>query len=435
MNKLVKTLAASLLAVAAVASADALTYVKLTGSTAFRKSTVAAIINSLNSPTGAYIGSSVSGANQAVIHGTLKNGPSQGEEVVFQLAWAGSVGGVQVLDQNLTTIPGASFSSTSTWISTSGNTLSGVSVSSSGDSYSISGGTALSGTISYDAAATADVALSDTNQSVTPYNTTALWDIDGSGYGYVGIVPFTWIKGAKGASVSQGSYDRLTNITAQAAKRLITDGVANLTLFTGNDADAGVDVVLTGRNNDSGTRLIAFLESGFGLTADPKQYSLTVSGGTITGLTEFSAAGGYASGGSLATALSAAPATNSPKGRPFIVVSYVGISDALNVNGGANALTYNGVGVNSVAGGVSTSGLAAKIQQGAYSFWGYEHLLYRESLGTSSNSTDIVKRNAADLVAQQIGSVDAAAAGLLNDVGVSLFAARSDENSAPYSLR
>lgn len=431
-----KFLTAGLLALAVAASASAQTLVKITGSTAFRKATVASIIRSLNNPVGAFpTGGSLTGA-QAVIRGTLKSGPSAGQDVAFQLAWAGSVGGVQTVVQNATTIPGqpAPFLPGSTWLSTT-NATSTVTVTITGannDIYTFGGGT--TGATAFDAAATANVAMSDSFQATTPFTSPVLVDVDGSGNGTVGIVPFVWVKGAQSSEVSAASYARLTNISSQAAKELISAGFVNLSLLTGNSADAGVNVVLSGRNNDSGTRLVTFAETAFGQSASPLQYSLTTSGGFITAAALFSpGSNGENSGGTLATKANTIPAVGlRVSGKPIIVVTYLGVSDATSVNGGANCLTYNGVGVSNITSGgvlsVLGSGLGTLIQNGEYTFWGYEHMLYRTTYAG-------VGADAANAVATQIGTVDALAAGLLNDQGVGMQSARNDENSPVFSLR
>lgn len=419
--------------VAGTASAQQL--IKITGSTAFRASTVAGIVNILNNPTAAYVGSSVNGANQAVIRGTLKNG---GTDVAFQLAWAGSLGGMQMVTQNLNVPPGTTWTAATTWLSPT-NTMSTVSVSTSGTAptitYAFSGGSALSSGIVYSdtAGATADVTFSDTFQSTTKYNLPGL-SAPAAG-DVVGVIPFVWVKGAASSAVPSASYARFTNLTQQAAKALLTSGYVNLAQVTGNSADAGVDVVVAGRNDDSGTRFAAFAESGFGQANSPIQFNLTVSGGQITSIATFTpGSNGYASGGTLTNAVNNPPsasATNPLTGRPFIVVCYAGVADAKNVNNGANCLTWNGVGVSNIVSGgkldVFTTGLANLIQQGQYTFWEYEHIYYRGSIATPA-------KTAVDLLAAQITSTDAIAAGMYNDVGTTMFSYRNDENSPVVTI-
>ncbi len=431
--KALKLLAAGLLALAVAGSASAQTFVKVTGSTAFRAGTVAAIIDSLTTPTGAFVGSNINGANQAIIHGFLKSGPSAGAEVYFQLAWAGSVGGMNATTNGLTQIPGA-FTPTTTWLS-SANTLSTVSVTVSGGGfvYTFAGGTNLGSPV-FDAASRPDVTMSDTFQNTTNFATPVLANAGNNGI--VGIIPFVWVKGPDSAAVdaaAPGGYARFTNIDQNGAKNLLAAGAVPLSVFTGNSADQGVDVIISGRNNDSGTRFAAFCESQFGPNGAPIQWVLTNDGTNINNVgTAYAAADGYSSGGTLSKAVNLPPSAGAvateTNGVPFIVVTYVGVADAMNVNQGQNTLSYNGVAAPiEVTPGtldIFASGLAAKIQQGVYKFWEYEHLYYRNGLAT-------VQQNAANLVTTQIGT-DALASGIKNDVSMQV--SRANELQPVVSL-
>jgi hypothetical protein len=181
-------------------------------------------------------------------------------------------------------------------------------------------------------------------------------------------VQFFWVKeNDSGNSVAT----RLTNITNQEAGELLAAGRLSLAYFTGNALDNNTDVLLVGRNNDSGTRLDAEAEGvssagafGFGQSTE-QQWQPIITSSLVTGVTSVGDAG-YASGGSVATALltaqhSGATDTHS---KSFILVGYLGLSDkATAVAGGATVLTFDGVD------GTVTS----NIQNGPYSFWSYEH--------------------------------------------------------------
>ncbi|HVS53305.1 MAG TPA: hypothetical protein VHD62_13190, partial [Opitutaceae bacterium] len=164
--KALKGLTAGLLVVffASLAAAQSTT-VRITGSTAFRKAAVTAIQNILSPGyTYGYSGTSVTGASQAVFVGTTKSGNFP---VVIKCSWAGSTGGVQTLAQQNPVI------TRSDWLSETANTLTTT-------------GTANLST-GFDAAVTADVAMSDSFQaSSIAY---------GAGYtnlvdNVVGVVPF-----------------------------------------------------------------------------------------------------------------------------------------------------------------------------------------------------------------------------------------------------
>ncbi len=81
-------------------------------------------------------------------------------------------------------------------------------------------------------------------------------------------------------------------------------------------------------------------------------------------------------------------------------VSYLGLSDAATaIAGGAQPINWNGVAYSATA-----------VQQGQYTFWGYEHLDYRSNYG----SVDSNGKQVADQIAGDILGVDApASSGLL----------------------
>jgi len=79
---------------------------------------------------------------------------------------------------------------------------------------------------------------------------------------------------------------------------------------------------------------------------------------------------GFTNGPDLAYAMNQQPAaTDSGLGIfPAIFVGYLSVGDAAGVNGGNNALTYNGAACT-----------AANIENGQYSFWSYEHMYWKTS--------------------------------------------------------
>jgi hypothetical protein len=105
---------------------------------------------------------------------------------------------------------------------------------------------------------------------------------------------------------------------------------------------------------------------------------------TINGITEPLGDGGYSSGGDLSNGIA-----NTSSGNTFFV-TYLGLGDATTAIGnGAHALTFNGVPYSQDA-----------VQEGQYTFWGYEHLYYRDSTVTAV-------RTVADKLALQIFNTDA----------------------------
>jgi hypothetical protein len=368
----------SLLALAVVNLASAQSTIRITGSTAFRAATHQAILHIIQPATlnYGYTGTSFNSATEAIITGTTNTTPAVA--VIIKTAWSGSVGGVFTLATNgPVPNPGANPPITAGWlVNTTPTSPAGTP----------------NAPLNFDAPVTADIAMSDSFQSSTPFTNPPLVD------NVVGVVPFVWVRNA-------GAPTTLSNVTNQLAKVVLNNPGIPLSLFTGNAADAATLVYATGRNNDSGTRLDAFAESGFGITNAPVQLDCSQAAASgfdfinagvwttgVNGPTFYAASGGRSSGGLLVGDMNA---TNSNAVLGGWIVTYLGIPDSNNVNGGANDLTYNGFpySVNNV-------------QQGNYSFWSYEHLLYRTSL--SGNALTVAQG-----LATQIHNTDASVAGVL----------------------
>lgn len=381
--KLSKSLAlAALFAISGATLASATTTeIYITGSTAYRGSVVTAIANVLHLQggsgvvTAAYVGSSVTGANQSIIFGPVVGG----NQTVVNCSWSGSVGGLQTLTASTPLITNymdlATYSSSATALTLGGGATAAT------------GGLAVTGP-TLEAATKPDVAMSDVFKRSTPYNLGTVTE------NTVGIVPFKFVA-------SVGAPAGLTNMTPQLAQSLFKGGTTPLALFTGNSADETTTVYALGRDNDSGTRLTAFAETGVGVFTVVAQYypydsSANASANTTTGVVGLSGSGstinavnivpastvngtplvagngGYASGGNLATAMKAANAITPAA----YFVTYLGFSDAASaLSGGAKELTYNGVPFSVTA-----------IEEGQYTFWGYEHLDYLTSLATAKKT-------------------------------------------------
>jgi len=368
---------AGLLALSAASIADAQTVVHITGSTAFRAATVTAITHILQPGfTYGYAGSSFTGANQAIFTGhTITNNIS----VIIKTSWSGSVGGVQTVSQQLPV---------STWLT---NTTP-----------QSTGGTSGAPAV-YDPPAVPEVCMSDVYQSSTPYATPALTE------SIVGIVPFEFVR-------NNGAPATLTNLTPNLAQAMWLNGSLPLALFTGSPSDEGTRVFATGRDADSGTRMTAFAETGVGVFTAVEQYVPTNSSGaiisrtaagpvagqkfypaeTINGIFYDVGQGGYSSGGDLAVAME--QTTGAALGGYY--VTYLGLSDANTaISGGAAPIMWNGVAYSPTA-----------VEEGQYTFWGYEHLDYRSNYGTLDANGQAV----ADQLAGQILGTDAvASSGLL----------------------
>lgn len=385
--------AAALLAGAANAET-----INITGSTAFRAAIVKAIVDAFNGTGGsltgaAYTGSSINGGNQQLFVGTY---PSVSGTTYIRTCWNGSVEGVQAL-ANPSGFP-------TTYIPTTA-TVSAVTTGGVTGAQTLGGGTLFGGTLVTD---TPTFAYSDVYQVSTPVTSPTFNDDT------VGVVPFQWVA-------TPGAGASISNVTTQLANKLLTSGHLLLSQFTGNSADNGVTVYATGRYNGSGTRATTLAEIGYGVFNTVHQYYPVTTGanGTITNLTAWpdktkadvggtpsndttAGNGGFNSGGGVRDAMDCALNSSvwvnctvnsngtvnnngtSTTGSNIALVAYLGIADAYSASTKSShpaiALNYNGVGYT-----------AAKVQNGQYTFWGYEHAMYGDSLSTLATQvkTDI----------------------------------------------
>jgi hypothetical protein len=400
--KTLKFISAGLLALAVAGAASAaVVNLHITGSTAFRKALYTSLVAQLGGGGSgtchvAFVGATngLLGSNQA----TFQNSAT-GDTVYCCMA--GSVGGVNWVANQIPAALSLTASTSSAWLSLSGNgTYSVPSVDLS------TGGTPVaSGSAVFDTAQIADVTMSDSLQSSTPYNYTGVKHlVDNT----VGIVTFTFAKGKQDTGITLTQYNAVSNMTPLAFQNLAANGIVPLSMFSGNEADDTVDVILTGRDNDSGTRLGTFAETGLGgPNTSNVQFKMLTSGGVDVG----SAAGlvtdhtaiwgpssdnGYSSGGNVKNTLTSTPTSALDlNGNPFVLVSYVGLGDT---PGASQQLNYNGVAYS-----------AAATEAGQYTFWTKEHLMYRSD---KINFVSTANKTFADTLAPVISTNAAAAAGL-----------------------
>jgi hypothetical protein len=188
-----------------------------------------------------------------------------------------------------------------------------------------------------------DIGFSDVYQISTPFST-ATGSPDISAYDtVVGIIPFVFAGNA-------AATNKFNNVTGQNFRDLAPSGRIRARFLNGVTNDNTV-VYLTGRNNDSGTRVTTFAETAFGISTPCQQYN-SVSGTP----TAYGANAGASSGSGVASALNDAAET-----APFI--GYLGINDANTLTGTTGwFLSYNGVPYT-----------ANNTVSGKYTFWCYEH--------------------------------------------------------------
>jgi hypothetical protein len=436
--KLLKTLTLGLMAAAAtVGSASAVTIIHVAGSTAFRSGASVAIMDTLAGTTlsggagstpvyAAYSNKNICGANaQIYANGTI--GTSGTATIIVEAYWTGSLAGLVdvVAGQSTAAFPNETDSGVisavnSGLVNVSGGTYLGAAALPAG--YATHQGTVeLAQSDSIKTTISKELATGTLSGTLGSYSsiTSLASAVGGSlvadagtsggagGQGAVAVVPFEWVI----SNITTSGYTAPTNMSQQVAKQLFTGGFVDQSEFTGtnNAADTANYYYLTGRNEDSGTRIGGLSESQFGVTTPPLQYQVGNDSNTLTGTGLFPAnsalntepqiswapAGhtGYATGGNVAAALDIPDngATLTFTGKPggntgsSYFVGYLGVTDAATAIGsGAKALTYNGVAYSPTA-----------VQNGSYSFWTYEHS-YR--LASLSGTTLTVVNNIADIL-------------------------------------
>ena len=382
-----KNFAAGLLALTVAGAATAQTPVLISGSTAFRKSAVTAIEHILQ--TGYVwggVGSASTGTSQLIFEGNLI---STGAAVIIETSWTGSEGGIYNLTHS--TPPGNA-------IFINPASVTGLLTT---------GGATLSSSVLNASASSADIALADTFQASSLYKSPSLAD------NVIGVIPFLWI----GANTNDAG---ITGVTHQQIKAALAN-LAKYALWSGtNNPSPSIDqdaVHVIGRDEDSGTRVVAFVESTYGAQTAPVQWAPIGTAGNYTGTTFYPAntvngvtypAGhsGYSSGGTLEGILADLTITADAD-----IIGYLGLSDAKTGLAVASPtltpLTWEGVQFWNSSTKTSNDSL---IFLGQYTFWSYEHLFVRPVPASPSSSqvaTDIV----ADLVTNSLTVADAKVSG------------------------
>jgi hypothetical protein len=458
----------SLLAVLAIggfaAAASAQTDIYLAGSTAYRAPVTKAIQDVLGANNVAWDGGSAVNplykAGEAIISGTYS-----GNWVIVHTYWTGSVAGLDDLSvpnaltnkfigDAVVETGGAAVTSGSNGINIHGTGYATVSSAyvqiAMSDSFPDTVGKSISA-ISAGKTVQADITTLLTNNDIKEAGTSA-----GANGGPVGIVPFIWCSGSTATAVP------FTNITQQAAAELNEYGatpVETLESGTAVTSDTNDYAFLVGRNEDSGTRVAAEAEARIGADHSTSsygqgvsQYYVTFTGspssdGTfssnpadgITAGTPIQAGGatvsvsdiglwpsnsplntettlnwnieghsGQISGGDVAGVLEALNPQDLPldtidngDGQPgnwvqgtsnAYLVAYLAASDAASL-ATSQFLSYNGVPYS-----------AANIDNGAYTFWSFEHMLY---VTTGANAISGVTLNFAKALGDEVYNFDA----------------------------
>ena len=339
-------------AASAACSVSTATHIYITGSTAFRGASIAAIEACLQpgynfaaykcaNPFAPFAKQEQT-AGYVNFYGNLA---ADGSCVVIKCAWSGSEAGYK--DVRNCTLQTEGFMDDTVGGFGVANILSTGSAPNTSDSHLV------------------DIAMSDTSQPFAQpaSRTPAIANICKAG-----IIPFVWVKNAQTTTdiSANPDYNRLVNVT-QPQLRVAIQGGTKLALITGNPADTKF-VYVAGRDNQSGTRANTLLDLGYPVTQSIKQ---TIIGGS-SGAPTLGALGtsGQSSGGTLRSTMlytgSAATSDTINGGTGWYAIAYMGKGDALVGETGQTypivELTLNGV-----------AETTAAIEQGQYSFWGQEY--------------------------------------------------------------
>jgi hypothetical protein len=336
---------ASVLSLGLMDLAGAAQYVYMTGSTAARGATYSALISSNvfdSVPT--FVGYSSSTASKCTYMAfsgtiTISGVPTA---VIVKCTWSGSEGGIRDISTGLS----------EPFLNDPG--VGGVDSSNTGNTNTPSGTQLITNTV--------DLAMADNDKAFSKNPNGAITGTK------VCIIPFAWVR-------EKGSSSALTNVTDQQLRQVMTGG-AKLALFTGNPLDTNY-VYVTGRDSESGTRVNAYGESGYGIFTSAFQIQVN-SDGTMkdqSGLGDYVGDYGYSSGSGVAGQMGinitniADPYNNRSN---YNVIAYLGRSDANSaVNNGGTELSLNGVFES-----------PATVKEGQYNFWGNE-FVYRKNTTTT----------------------------------------------------
>lgn len=424
-------------ALALAGTSHAQTVIEITGATAFRSAAPKAI-NAIYNAGGPFVAVHNGGLNGGTYQAWRGTFGTLGSDVTIRTSWNGSVEGIRAVAQPGNVIDG--LPTNANYLNTT--ILDGLTPAASGNIVGVN----TSGNVS---AAVAEMAFSDVLKESTP--------VPGSlSGGAVGVQVFTMVANKTWRDDSRTSG--ITNITSQQYRALLSQGKVKLSFFTGNASDTDL-VYATGRNDGSGTRTTYLAESGYGISKLVKQYvAFNSTGSTINSIllvppgggfasngtatpTNLSSVwsqdadgnGGYASGSTLRGDLAKTTANTSVRvwsdadfddvvafselvqqaaPAPLFLVTWLSISDAATARGDANLgahnaaiLGYDGVRLESLAAtgnATLTAADKAKVQNGTYTAWGNEQLLYLSGNGTLTTAFNAISGNIATTLTEGV---------------------------------
>lgn len=349
--KVKEIILASALSLGAISLCDAGT-IYLTGSTAMRGSiyttirTAGSVFTAVPTTT-TYEGSSAGGANYMAFSGTLVGGSGT---TVIKCHWSGSEGGIKDV------VTGASE------LFVDDSILDGA-------THTGSPGTTISHNV--------DLAMADSSQAFSRNKSPAL--TTGTS---VAVITFTWVR-------NPGLWTG-GNVTDSMIRQAL-QGVCKRAVFTGNPSDTNDFVYVSGRDNQSGTRVNEFGECGFGIFTIPNQIEMDSSGNMLdldppNGV--YAGDYGFSSGGTLAGTLGANTTAKTDLfngGSGYSVIAFLSRGDA-------NTAIANGA-IEITANGVAES--PATVKEGTYSYWGNEYIYQKN--GASSEAQSVYNRMAVSI--------------------------------------
>lgn len=386
-----KSILSGFAALAALVSSASAVTIDITGATAFRTASIDSIIAAYGAGltdfahVGASAGlASIRGARQSIFTGTF---PGLTGTTIIRCTWTGSVDGVR-------TVAGtAGLGETQDFLPVTALASAGA----GNDTTAVSGVTGTYGVATGTDLVVPDLAFSDSFPANSPYNVSNLTNAQ------VGITVFV-------PMVNEGSPTGLTNVQEHQLRTMYGTGVQPINyLFPTTDAR---NVYATGRSDFSGTRTIYLSEIGYGASNTVQQHKPVSNGASAsaatlaistlqiwptndgtnkslvwTGGVDTLGNGGFESSSSLRTIFGATSTAVQRKnsaganlGSPvnLLLLAVFGISDATTAQtNGAKALSYNGVSITPAEPLSATD--KAKITQGAYTFWSYQHLMYNNT--------------------------------------------------------
>ena len=272
--------------------------------------------------------------------------------------------------------------------------------------------------------ANATIAFSDCDQAVGRFNTARTAPVKCVALTKVAdlaVINFAFVAGTNFPA---------NNISDRVAQALLTRGHVPLSMFTGSVGDSTKGVFITGRDIDSGTRVLTTVETGVGALANLQQYvfdknatNLGISrAGSVNNVSYLAGNGGHFSGGDLCQAVfdsvnlgwNGAMATGStnPYANGSYLIGYTSSPDLISKGGSApsnkiKALSYNGVQPYAQAGTHGFQNSNSVIASGAYSMWSVGKLYKNEAFAPKGTDKTFIGALATTMANEITGKTSA----------------------------